>query len=119
MEESAAVISIEYSDRTFRNIVLTLRGSNRNDSLDQGCDFEQGFQFIDQTHAAYIYTNNIFCYFLSIQVELETVPLLFPLYHYFFDHRSRGLVNDSWPSCAILISLSITFMKIATLIVSF
>ncbi|CEI86199.1 hypothetical protein G6F70_007675 [Rhizopus microsporus] len=41
MEEVAAVIPIEYSDRNFRDIVLTLRSSSRNDILRQGYDFEQ------------------------------------------------------------------------------
>ncbi|CEG75461.1 hypothetical protein RMATCC62417_10497 [Rhizopus microsporus] len=46
MEEVAAVIPIEYSDISFRDIVLTLRSSSRNDSLRQGRDFEQRFQRI-------------------------------------------------------------------------
>ncbi|KAG1174437.1 hypothetical protein G6F70_004904 [Rhizopus microsporus] len=54
MEEVAAVIPIEYSDRSFRDIVLTLRG---NDSLRQNIGFEQHFQCISQTHAAYVYKN--------------------------------------------------------------
>ncbi|KAG1233505.1 hypothetical protein G6F68_003519 [Rhizopus microsporus] len=52
MEEVAAVIPIEYSDRSFRDIVLTLRG---NDSLRQNIGFEQHFQCISQTHAAYVF----------------------------------------------------------------
>ncbi|CEG74052.1 hypothetical protein RMATCC62417_09322 [Rhizopus microsporus] len=43
MEEVAAIIPIEYIDRIFRDIVLTLRSSSRNDSLRQGHDFEQSF----------------------------------------------------------------------------
>ncbi|KAG1169137.1 hypothetical protein G6F70_008661 [Rhizopus microsporus] len=57
MEEVAAVVPIEYIDRNFRDIVLTLRSSSRNDSLGQGYDFEQHFQRISQTHASYVYTN--------------------------------------------------------------
>ena len=59
MEEVAAVTPIEYIDRNFRDIVLTLRSSSRNDSLRQGHDFEQYFQRFSQTHAAYVYTNCI------------------------------------------------------------
>jgi hypothetical protein len=59
MKESATVIPIEYSDRSFRDIVLTLRGSNRNDSLGQECDFERGFQLISQIHAAYMCANYV------------------------------------------------------------
>lgn len=43
MKEAATVIHIEYSDRTFRDIVLTLRSNNRNDSRRQGYVFEQHF----------------------------------------------------------------------------
>jgi hypothetical protein len=46
MEEVTAVILIEYSDKSFRLIVLTLRSSNRNDRFHQGRDFEQDFQLI-------------------------------------------------------------------------
>jgi hypothetical protein len=48
MEEVTAVILIEYSDKSFRLIVLTLKCSNRNDRLRQGHDFEQDFQLIGQ-----------------------------------------------------------------------
>jgi hypothetical protein len=48
MEEVTAVILIEYSDKSFRLIVLTLRSSNRKDRLRQGRDFEQDFQLIGQ-----------------------------------------------------------------------
>ncbi|PHZ13217.1 uncharacterized protein RHIMIDRAFT_306210 [Rhizopus microsporus ATCC 52813] len=51
MEEIAAVIPIEYSDRGFRDIVLTLRS---NSSLRQNTGFEQHFQSIIQAHAAYM-----------------------------------------------------------------
>ncbi|CEG76847.1 hypothetical protein RMATCC62417_11684 [Rhizopus microsporus] len=53
-EEVAAVIPIEYIDRSFREIVLTLRSSSRNDSLRHERDFEQRFQCISQGHAAYM-----------------------------------------------------------------
>ncbi|CEI89141.1 hypothetical protein G6F70_002797 [Rhizopus microsporus] len=43
IEEVAVVILIEYSDRSFRDIVLTLRGNN---SLRQNIGFEQHFQCI-------------------------------------------------------------------------
>jgi hypothetical protein len=43
MEEVATVIPIEYSDRSFRDIILTLRTGDRNDSIRQGYDFEQHF----------------------------------------------------------------------------
>ncbi|PHZ16687.1 uncharacterized protein RHIMIDRAFT_196960, partial [Rhizopus microsporus ATCC 52813] len=56
MEEVAAVIPIEYSDRSFRDIVLTLRGNN---SLRQNTGFEQHFQRISQTHAAYMPTHYV------------------------------------------------------------
>ena len=59
MEEATAVIPIEYINRNFHDIVLTLKSSSRNDSLRQGHDFEQHFQRISQTHAAYVYTNCI------------------------------------------------------------
>ena len=59
MEEVSAVILIEYSDRSFRDIVLTLRSSSRNDSLHQRYVFEQYFQRISQTHAAYVFTNYV------------------------------------------------------------
>ncbi|ORE14766.1 hypothetical protein BCV71DRAFT_267161 [Rhizopus microsporus] len=59
MEEVAAVTPIEYIDRNFRDIVLTLRSSSRNDSLRQGHDFEQYFQRFSQTHAAYVCTNSV------------------------------------------------------------
>jgi hypothetical protein len=48
MEEVIAVILIEYSDKSFRLIVLALRSSNRKDRLRQGRDFEQDFQLIGQ-----------------------------------------------------------------------
>ena len=51
MEEVAAVTPIEYIDRNFCDVVLTLRSSSRNDSLRQGHDFEQYFQRFSQTHA--------------------------------------------------------------------
>ncbi|ORE00884.1 hypothetical protein BCV72DRAFT_180820, partial [Rhizopus microsporus var. microsporus] len=51
MEEIAAVIPIEYSDRSFRDIVLTLRS---NSGLHQNTGFEQHFQSIIQAHAAYM-----------------------------------------------------------------
>ena len=57
MEEITAVISIGYIDRNFRDIVLTLRSSSRNDSLGRGHDFEQHFQHISQIHAVCVYTN--------------------------------------------------------------
>jgi hypothetical protein len=43
MEEVAAVIPIEYSDRSFRDIIPILRTGDRNDSIRQGYDFEQHF----------------------------------------------------------------------------
>ena len=46
MEKVVAVIQIEYNDRGFCNIVLTLRSSSRNDSLRWEHDFEQHFQRI-------------------------------------------------------------------------
>ena len=51
MEKVAAVTPIEYIDRNFCDVVLTLRSSSRNDSLRQGHDFEQYFQRFSQTHA--------------------------------------------------------------------
>ncbi|PHZ15415.1 uncharacterized protein RHIMIDRAFT_223722 [Rhizopus microsporus ATCC 52813] len=51
MEGIAAVIPIEYSDRSFRDIVLTLRS---NSSLRQNTGSEQHFQNIIQAHAAYM-----------------------------------------------------------------
>ncbi|KAG1178612.1 hypothetical protein G6F70_000212 [Rhizopus microsporus] len=54
MEEIAAAIPIEYSDRGFRDIVLTLRSNN---NLRQNTGFEQHFQRISQAHAAYVCTN--------------------------------------------------------------
>ncbi|ORE12654.1 hypothetical protein BCV71DRAFT_190687, partial [Rhizopus microsporus] len=54
MEEIATVIPIEYSDKGYCDIVLTLRGNN---SLCQNIGFEQRFQRISQTHAAYVCTN--------------------------------------------------------------
>ncbi|ORE11871.1 hypothetical protein BCV72DRAFT_318045 [Rhizopus microsporus var. microsporus] len=51
MEEIAAVIPIKYSDRSFRDIVLTLRS---NSSLRQSTGFEQRFQTIIQAHTAYM-----------------------------------------------------------------
>ncbi|CEI95971.1 hypothetical protein RMCBS344292_10147 [Rhizopus microsporus] len=56
MGEVAAVIPIEYSDRSFRDIVLTLRSNN---SLRQNIGFEQHFQRISQTHAAYVCTDGV------------------------------------------------------------
>ena len=56
MEESATVILIEYSDRSFRDIVLTLRDNKRNDSLGQACDFVQHLQL---THVAFMCINHI------------------------------------------------------------
>ncbi|KAG1177552.1 hypothetical protein G6F71_002521 [Rhizopus microsporus] len=62
MEEIAAVIPIECSDRSFCDIVLILRGSNRNDSLRHGPDFEQRFQRISQNHAAYMPAHYVFLF---------------------------------------------------------
>ncbi|KAG1178316.1 hypothetical protein G6F70_000161 [Rhizopus microsporus] len=59
MEEVAVAIPIEYIDRNFRDIVLTLRSSSRNDNLRQGHNFEQYFQHISQTHAAYVCTKYV------------------------------------------------------------
>ncbi|PHZ08015.1 uncharacterized protein RHIMIDRAFT_231324, partial [Rhizopus microsporus ATCC 52813] len=56
MEEVAAVIPIEYSDRSFRDIVLTLRS---NSGLRQNTGFEQHFQRISQAHAAYMPTHYV------------------------------------------------------------
>ncbi|CEJ05039.1 hypothetical protein RMCBS344292_18987 [Rhizopus microsporus] len=56
MEEVTAVIPIEYSDRSFRDIVLTLRSNN---SLRQNIGFEQHFQCISQMHAAYVCTDGV------------------------------------------------------------
>ena len=56
MEEIAAVIPIKYSDRGFRDIILTLRGNN---SLYQNIGFEQHFQCISQAHTAYTATQYI------------------------------------------------------------
>ncbi|CEG62922.1 hypothetical protein RMATCC62417_00155 [Rhizopus microsporus] len=56
MEEVAAVIPIEYSDRSFRDTVLTLRSNN---NLRQNIGFEQRFQRISQTHAAYVCTDGV------------------------------------------------------------
>ncbi|CEG74303.1 hypothetical protein RMATCC62417_09539 [Rhizopus microsporus] len=62
MEEVAPVIPIKYIARSFRDIVLTLRSSSRNDSLRQGHDFEQYFQRISQTHAVYMSNHYIFLF---------------------------------------------------------
>lgn len=59
MEEVAAVIPIKYSDRAFRDIVFTLRSSNRYNGLRQGLGFEQHFQRISQAHAAYMPTHYV------------------------------------------------------------
>ena len=56
MEEVAAVTPIEYIDRNFHDVVLTLRSNN---SLCQKIGFEQHFQRISQTHAAYMCTNSV------------------------------------------------------------
>ncbi|PHZ14394.1 uncharacterized protein RHIMIDRAFT_278936 [Rhizopus microsporus ATCC 52813] len=58
MEEVAAVIPTEYSDRNFRDILLTLR-RNRYDIIRQGYDFDQHFQRISRTHAAYMPTHYV------------------------------------------------------------
>ena len=54
VKEIAAVTPVEYSDRSFRNIVRTLIGNNKSSS---NTVFEQHFQGISQAHAAYVYTN--------------------------------------------------------------
>ncbi|CEJ01725.1 hypothetical protein RMCBS344292_15746 [Rhizopus microsporus] len=56
MEEVAAIIPIEYRDRSFRDTVLTLRSNN---NLRQNIGFEQRFQRISQTHAAYVCTDGV------------------------------------------------------------
>ncbi|ORE22817.1 hypothetical protein BCV71DRAFT_240819 [Rhizopus microsporus] len=56
MEEVTAVIPIKYSDRNFRDIVFTLRSNN---SLRHNIGFEQHFQRISQTHAAYVCTDGV------------------------------------------------------------
>ncbi|CEG72551.1 hypothetical protein RMATCC62417_08094 [Rhizopus microsporus] len=56
MEEISAVIPIEYNDKGFRDIVLTLRS---NSNLCQNIEFEQHFQRISQAHAAYMPTHYV------------------------------------------------------------
>ncbi|CEG81586.1 hypothetical protein RMATCC62417_15771 [Rhizopus microsporus] len=56
MEEVAAVIPVEYSDRSFRGIVLILRS---NSNLRQNTAFEQHFQRISQTYTACVCTNYV------------------------------------------------------------
>ncbi|ORE15835.1 hypothetical protein BCV71DRAFT_273154 [Rhizopus microsporus] len=56
MGEVAAVIPTKYSDRSFHDIILTLRGNN---SLCQNIEFEHHSQHISQMHAAYVCTNCI------------------------------------------------------------
>ncbi|ORE01694.1 hypothetical protein BCV72DRAFT_320500 [Rhizopus microsporus var. microsporus] len=51
MEEIAAVIPIEYSDRGFHDAVLTFRSNN---NLRQNTGFEQHFQRISHVHATYM-----------------------------------------------------------------
>ncbi|ORE12542.1 hypothetical protein BCV71DRAFT_240043, partial [Rhizopus microsporus] len=51
MEEVAAVIPTEYSDRSFRDIVLTLRSYS---NLRQSTGFDQHFRRISHRHAAYM-----------------------------------------------------------------
>ncbi|CEI93607.1 Putative Transcriptional factor B3 [Rhizopus microsporus] len=58
-EEIAAVIPIEYSDRNFRDTILTLRRRDRNDNIRQGYDFDKHIQRISQTHAAYMSTHYV------------------------------------------------------------
>ena len=57
MEEVAATTPIEHIDRNFRDIVLILRSSSRNDSLRQGHNFKQYFQRFSQSYAAYVCTD--------------------------------------------------------------
>ncbi|CEI95391.1 hypothetical protein RMCBS344292_09580 [Rhizopus microsporus] len=58
-EEAAAVIPIEYSDRSFRDIILTLRRRDRNNNIRQGYGFDQYFQRIREAHAAYMPTHYV------------------------------------------------------------
>lgn len=53
------VIPIEYSDRSLRDIVLTLESNHRNNNLRQGRYFVQHLQRIGQTHAAYMCMDNL------------------------------------------------------------
>ncbi|CEG70105.1 hypothetical protein RMATCC62417_06055 [Rhizopus microsporus] len=78
MEEVTAVIPIEYSDRSFRDIVLTLRSNN---SLRQNIGFEQHFQCISQMYAAYVCTDGVLSFphgtsvdrgFLSLFAQTQT-----------------------------------------------
>ena len=88
MEEVVAVIPIEFIDRNFCNIILTLRSNGRNDSLHQGHDFEQYFQHISQTHTAYVCTNYVLmfhhgtygrhyglCFFVSLFIVTSSIAV--------------------------------------------
>jgi hypothetical protein len=60
-EEAAAIIPTEYDDRSFRDIVLTLRRAvnNISASLRDQYSSEYHFQRISQTHAAYMPTHYV------------------------------------------------------------
>jgi hypothetical protein len=82
MEEIAAVIPIEYSDRSFRDTVLTLRS---NSNLRQNTEFEQHFQRISQAHAAYMPTHYVFLFphgtygwHWGLQFSLSTTSISIP-----------------------------------------
>ncbi|CEG67516.1 hypothetical protein RMATCC62417_03932 [Rhizopus microsporus] len=87
-EEVTAVISIEYSDQSFRDTILTLRRRDRNDNIRQGYDFDQHFQRISQTHAAYMPTHDV---------------LLFPhgIYGWYWDTRLSSSSSSSSSTAAI------------------
>jgi hypothetical protein len=61
MEEVAVIIPIEYSDKSFCNVVLTLRRAvnNVSASLHDQYSSEYHFQRISQTHAAYMPTHYV------------------------------------------------------------
>ncbi|ORE00808.1 hypothetical protein BCV72DRAFT_97336 [Rhizopus microsporus var. microsporus] len=59
MEEVAAIILIKHFDRNSCDIVLNLTSTNINDGFRQEHDFEQYFQRISQTHAAYMPTHYV------------------------------------------------------------
>ncbi|PHZ07819.1 uncharacterized protein RHIMIDRAFT_303217, partial [Rhizopus microsporus ATCC 52813] len=61
MEEVAAIIPTEYGDKSFRDIVLTLRSAanSTSASLRDRYSSEYPFQIISHTHAAYMPTHYV------------------------------------------------------------
>ncbi|PHZ09166.1 uncharacterized protein RHIMIDRAFT_294674 [Rhizopus microsporus ATCC 52813] len=103
IEETAAVIHIECSNKSFRNIVLVLRNSNRNDSLRHGPDFEQRFQRISQAHVTYMPIH----YVLLLSHGTHGWHWSLRISFSFFTLTSSTAApdcydDDSWLPCAIL-----------------